>query len=52
MTLGKGADCGQIRKEKGIRGGDKAERSRKGPRIRRVLEDKKKQNKTSTKVKG
>ena len=49
---GKGADCGRIREEKGIRGGDKVERSRKGARIRRVLEDERRQDKTSTKVKG
>ena len=39
-------------KEKGIRGGDEAERSCKGARIRRVLEDERRQDKTSTKVKG
>ena len=37
---------------KGNKGRDQAERSRKGARIRRVLEDEKKQDKTSTKVKG
>ena len=37
---------------KGIRGGDEAERSRKDARIRRVLEDERRQDKTSTKVKG
>ena len=52
MALGKGADCGRIRKEKGIREGDEAERSHKGARIRRVLEDERRQDKTSTKVKG
>ena len=31
-------------------GGDWAERSREGAKIRRVLEDEKKQDKTSTKV--
>ena len=49
---GKGADCGRIRKEQRIRGGDEAERSRKGARISRVLEHERRQNKTSTKVKG
>ena len=52
MASGKGADCGRIRKEKGIRGWGEAERSRKGARIRRVLEDERRQDKTSTKVKG
>ena len=53
MVSGKGADCGRIRKEKGIRGGDEAERCRMpvGARIRRVLEDERRQDKTSTKVK-
>ena len=50
MVSGKGADCGRIRKEKGKGGGDGAERSRQGAKIRRVLEDEKKQDKTSTKV--
>ena len=40
MASGKGADCGRICKEKGIRGGNEPERSRKGARIRRVPEDK------------
>ena len=35
---------------KGKGGGDGAERSREGANIRRVLEDEKKQDKTSTKV--
>ena len=35
---------------KGKGGGDRAERSREGVKIRRVLEDEKKQDKTSTKV--
>ena len=35
---------------KGKEGGDGAERSREGAKIRRVLEDEKKQDKTSTKV--
>ena len=52
MASGKGVGCGRIRKEKRIRGGDEVERSRKGARIKRVLEDEKKQDKTSTKVKG
>ena len=52
MASGKRADCGQIRKEKGIRGGDEAGRSRTGARIRGVLEDERRQDKTSTKVKG
>ena len=50
MASVKGADCGRIRKEKGKGGGDGAERSREGAKIRRVLEDEKKQDKTSTKV--
>ena len=37
MASGKGADCGRIRKQKRIRGGDEAERSRKGARIRFIL---------------
>ena len=52
MASGKGADCGRIRKEKGIRGGDEAERSRKGARIRRVLEDERRQDKTSNESQG
>ena len=52
MESGNGADCGQIRKEKGIRGGDEVERSRKGDRIRRVLDDERRQDKISMKVKG
>ena len=52
MASGKEADCGRIRKEKGISGEDEAERSCKGARIRRVLEDERRQDKTSTKVKG
>ena len=35
---------------KGKGGGDGAERGRKGAKIRRVLKDEKKQDKTSTKV--
>ena len=52
MVSGKGVDCGRICKEKGIRGRDEVERSRKGARIRRVLEDERRQDNTSTKVKG
>ena len=50
MASGKGADCGRIRKEKGKGGGGWGERSREGAKIRRVLEDEKKQDKTSRKV--
>ena len=52
MASGKGENWGRIRKEKAIRGGDEAERSRKGARFRRVLEEERRQDKTSTKVKG
>ena len=52
MVSGKGVDCGRIRKEKGIRGGDEAERRRKGARIKSVVEDERRQDKTSTKVNG
>ena len=47
MALGKGADCGQICKEEGKGEGHGAERRREGAKIRRVLEDEKKQDKTS-----
>ena len=50
MASGKGADCRRIQKEKGIGVGDEAERSRKGARIRRVLEDEYRQDETYTKV--
>ena len=50
MASGKEADCGRIRKERERGGGDGAERSRESAKIRRVLEDEKKQDKTSKKV--
>ena len=46
MASGKGADCRLIRREKGKGGGDGAGRRREGAKIRRVLEDEKKQDKT------
>ena len=45
MASGKGADCGRFRKQKGIRRVDEAERTRKGARIRRFLEDERRQGK-------
>ena len=52
MASGKGADCGRIHKARERSGRDWAERSHEGAKIRRVLEDEKKQDKTSTKVQG
>ena len=42
MVSGEGADCGRLDKERERGGGDGAERSRVGAKIRRVLEDEKK----------
>ena len=50
MASGKGADSGRFRKERERGGGDGVESSREGAKIRIVLEDEKKQDKTSTKV--
>ena len=49
-SVGKRSGLRTDQQRKGKGGGDGAERSREGAKIRRILEDDKKQDKTSTKV--
>ena len=50
MASGKGADCGRICKERDRGGGGWGGEKPRGRENQKVLEDEKKQDKTSTKV--